>query len=136
MSLLEPSKKLDKGQLLWDLLSQFVSPAVEAMKEVRMSMMAKLLALQKKKAQRKNASLALQVCFLQDPIYRGHKLSHCEGLAEGSDGTEQLSHPQELRVPEPHGKPATLELSFKPHDPEHPHAVTARRIRPLPHRCA
>jgi hypothetical protein len=50
VSLLEPSKKLDKGQLLWDLLSQFVSPAVEAMKEVRMSMMAKLLALQKKKA--------------------------------------------------------------------------------------
>jgi hypothetical protein len=46
--MLEPSKKLDKSQLVWDLFSQFASPLLQAMKEVRLAMMAKLLALQKK----------------------------------------------------------------------------------------
>jgi hypothetical protein len=47
--MLEPSKKLDKSQLVWDFLSQFASPVLHAMKEARVAMMAKLLALQKKK---------------------------------------------------------------------------------------
>jgi hypothetical protein len=47
--MLEPSKKLDKSQLVWDLVSQFASPLLQAMKEVRLAMMAKLLALQKKR---------------------------------------------------------------------------------------
>jgi hypothetical protein len=50
--MLEPSKKLDKGQLVWDLLSQSVGPIVQAMKECRLAMAAKLIALQKKKTQK------------------------------------------------------------------------------------
>jgi hypothetical protein len=49
VSLHEPSKKLDKSQLLWDLLSQSTLPAIEAMRKARLAMMAKLLALQQKK---------------------------------------------------------------------------------------
>jgi len=52
MSLLEPSKTLDQSQLLWDLLAQSASPVIEAMKEARLLLMAKLSALNKEKAEK------------------------------------------------------------------------------------
>jgi len=47
--MLEPSKKLDKTQLVWDLLSQFAAPALQAMEVLRLVMVAKLLELQNKR---------------------------------------------------------------------------------------